>query len=84
MLDEIKTSEIPQSHLEFIKKVAKLSVENGIDNIKFSYKPLWNAEPMYLREITGEITVDIENTDGRGRPTCQIRINLDSNLNITL
>jgi len=84
MVEELHVSEIPDEHLVFIKQVAKLAIENGIDEVTFSYTPNWSTEPMYLRSISGKITANIKTTDDRGRPHHQINIDLDSKLCISI
>ena len=83
-METINKPEIPEEHLQFIKKVAKLAVENDIQKVDFSYLPNWRAEPKYHHDITGKISVNIKTTDQRGRPKINININMDSHIRIVI
>jgi hypothetical protein len=83
---QVDALEVPESHGDFARAVAKLADEYGMDRFEMTYRPKssWPDEDRTDRRISGDMQIRYSSTDGRCRPCKNLSVNINANFSLTL
>lgn len=84
-MEGLKVNLLPESYLEFARKVAELAEANGIKTCQIKIIPNF-ADKYRIPDVSlhGEVTINCSFVDSRGRPDKKLQIFLNASVNHTL
>ncbi len=71
---------LPDKLIEFAKGVAKLAAETGVDRVDLVIRPSWRGICGVRDKLYGEVKIAYWQTDGRGRPSENLRVSVVSTM----
>lgn len=83
-MNEIIPPTIPESFSAFAKAVANLAPSFGIKQFEMTIQPDYNKYLEVDRRIVGDMKIRFRATDGRGRPSKYLSIDLNTNLQVVI
>ena len=84
-MENIPTPKLPEGYTAFAKSIKDLAVLNNIDNFVLSIKPKYQ-DGLYTQgfSVHGEVKIHYWQTDGRGRPSENLRLIFDGSHTVEL